>query len=142
MSAAQAATTRSEESKRFLMFLLTGGLAAAVNWSSRIAYNLWMPFSAAIVLAYLTGMVTAFVLAKLFVFKRSTQSTSKSLFFFTLVNVLAVAQTWLVSMGLSYYMLPRLGIVWHAKEIAHLVGVAVPVFSSYIGHKKWSFKEG
>lgn len=38
-------------------------------------------------------------------------------------------------------MLPRLGIVWHAKEIAHLVGVAVPVFSSYIGHKKWSFKE-
>ncbi|KVE42393.1 GtrA family protein [Burkholderia sp. BDU5] len=141
MSAAQATTTRTEESKRFLMFLLTGGLAAAVNWSSRIVYNLWVPFSMAIVLAYLTGMVTAFVLARLFVFKRSTQSTGKSVFFFTLVNVLAVAQTWLVSMGLSYYALPRLGVAWHAKEIAHLVGVAVPVFSSYIGHKKWSFRE-
>jgi len=25
-------------------------------------------------------------------------------------------------------------------EIAHAVGVAVPVFTSYLGHKHWSFK--
>lgn len=129
-------------SRRFVLFLATGGFAAAVNWGSRIAYNVWFPYSTAIILAYITGMITAFVLAKLFVFTESTQSAGKSVFFFTVVNLVAVAQTWLVSMGLAYYVFPRLGIVSHVRELAHLVGVAVPVFTSYVGHKRWSFKEG
>ena len=129
-------------SKRFLLFLLTGGFAAAVNWGSRIFYNLWMPYSAAIVVAYVTGMITAFVLAKLFVFTQSRQSTARSVFFFTLVNLVAVAQTWAVSIGLAYYVFPWIGMRWHARDLAHLVGVAVPVFTSYIGHKKLSFREG
>jgi putative flippase GtrA len=127
-------------SKNFLMFLLTGGFAAAVNWSSRILFNLWMPYSAAIVVAYIAGMITAFVLAKMFVFTESKQSTHRSAFFFTLVNLVAVAQTWTVSVGLAYYVFPKLGVTWHDRDIAHLVGVVVPVFSSYIGHKKLSFK--
>ena len=57
------------KSRQFVMFLITGGLAAAVNFGSRILYNQWMGFSAAIVLAYITGMVTAFVLARIFVFQ-------------------------------------------------------------------------
>jgi putative flippase GtrA len=127
-------------SKQFLLFLLTGGFAAAVNWGSRILYNHWMPFSSAIVVAYVTGMITAFVLAKLFVFTESTQSTHRSVFFFTVVNLVAVAQTWAVSVGLAYYLFPRLGMNWHDRDIAHLVGVVVPVFSSYVGHKKFSFR--
>ncbi|WP_250490206.1 GtrA family protein [Caballeronia sp. INML2] len=127
-------------SREFLVFLLTGGFAAAVNWGSRIVYNLWMPYSPAIVVAYITGMITAFVLAKLFVFKSSTQSTGRSVFFFTLVNFVAVLQTWTVSVGIAYYLFPRIGMNWHDRDIAHLVGVAVPVFTSYIGHKRWTFK--
>jgi putative flippase GtrA len=127
-------------SKDFLLFLLTGGFAAAVNWSSRIVYNIWLPYSAAIVVAYITGMITAFVLAKLFVFTKSTQSTAHSAFFFTLVNLVAVVQTWAASVGLAYYVFPRIGFTWHVRDIAHAVGVAVPVFTSYLGHKKWSFK--
>lgn len=128
------------KSRQFLLFLFTGGLAAAVNFGSRFVYNQWVGFSAAIVLAYLTGMLTAFVLARLFVFTQSTQSTSRSILFFVLVNVVAVAQTWGISMGLVYWVLPAMGVVKWAHEIAHAVGVAVPVFSSYVGHKRWSFK--
>jgi putative flippase GtrA len=128
-------------SREFLVFLLTGGFAAAVNWGSRIVYNIWMPYSAAIVVAYITGMITAYILARLFVFKQSTQSTSKSVMFFVLVNLVAVLQTWAVSVGLAYYVFPHLGMTWHDRDIAHLVGVAVPVFTSYIGHKKWSFRD-
>lgn len=127
-------------SKNFLMFLLTGGFAAAVNWGSRIVYNRWMPYSAAIVVAYITGMITAFVLAKMFVFTQSKQSTHRSAFFFTLVNLVAVVQTWAVSVGLAYYVFPKVGMTWHQRDIAHLVGVVVPVFTSYIGHKKFSFR--
>jgi putative flippase GtrA len=131
---------RSFMSRQFVVFLVTGGTAAAVNFGSRIVYNQWMPFSGAVILAYLTGMVTAFVLAKMFVFKESTQSTRRAVLFFTLVNVVAVLQTWLISMGLAFYLLPALGVTHFVNEIAHAVGVAVPVFTSYIGHKRWSFR--
>jgi putative flippase GtrA len=140
MTRAHAFVKHTFVSKDFLMFLLTGGFAAAVNWGSRIVYNIWMPYSAAIVVAYVMGMITAFVLAKLFVFTKSTQSTGRSVFFFTLVNLVAVVQTWVVSVGLAYYVFPRVGMTWHVRDVAHAVGVAVPVFTSYVGHKKWSFK--
>ncbi|MDD2051568.1 GtrA family protein [Pseudomonas putida] len=127
-------------SRQFLVFLLTGGTAAAVNFGSRIIYSNWMDFSTAVILAYLTGMFTAFVLARIFVFKDSQQSLHHSMMFFVLVNAVAVLQTWAISMGLLYYVLPMLGVTLFAPEIAHAVGVAVPVFTSYIGHKRWSFR--
>ena len=131
---------RAFASKQFLMFLLTGGTAAAVNFGSRILFNRWMDYSSAIILAYLVGMLTAFVLARLFVFKASTQNWQRSALIFTLVNVVAVAQTWGISMGLAYYVLPQMGVTAFAPEIAHAAGVAFPVFTSYLGHKHWSFK--
>ena len=127
-------------SRQFLVFLLTGGTAAAGNFGSRIIYSNWMDFSTAVILAYLTGMFTAFVLARIFVFKDSQQSLHHSMMFFVLVNAVAVLQTWAISMGLLYYVLPMLGVTLFAPEIAHAVGVAVPVFTSYIGHKRWSFR--
>lgn len=127
-------------SRQFLAFLLTGGTAAAVNFCSRLLYSLWFDFSTAVILAYITGMITAFVLAKLFVFTESSQSTHRSAFFFILVNLVAVAQTWLISLGLAHYVFPAMGITLFANEIAHAVGIIVPVFTSYLGHKRWSFK--
>jgi len=127
-------------SRQFFMFLLTGGLAAAVNFGSRIVYNIWLDFSSSVILAYITGMVTAFVLAKMFVFKESQQPVHHSAAFFILVNLVAVLQTWGISMALAYYLLPQLGVTLFVHEIAHAVGVAVPVFTSYIGHKRWSFR--
>lgn len=129
-------------SKQFVGFLLTGGTAAAVNFGSRILLNRWMDYSAAIVVAYLIGMATAFVLARLFVFKQSTQALHRSAGFFVLINVFAIFQTWLVSIILARHLLPALGVNRFVPEIAHAIGVMVPVFSSYLGHKRWSFRQG
>lgn len=126
-------------SRQFVAFLVTGGLAALANFGARIVLNQWMPFSWAVVLAYGVGMVTAFVLARAFVFTDSRQQTHKSMLFFVLVNLVAVAQTWAVSMLLAHWLLPALGVDRFAPEIAHAVGVVVPVFTSYLGHKRWSF---
>jgi putative flippase GtrA len=127
-------------SREFVNFLATGAAAAAVNFGTRIVFNRWMSFSLAVVLAYLAGMVTAFVLAKLFVFRQSAQPLHRSVAFFVLVNLAALLQTWLVSMGLAYYLLPALGVEKGGPEIAHGVGVMVPAFTSYLGHKRWSFR--
>jgi len=125
---------------KFLMFLITGGIAALVNFGSRVIYNIFVNFSYAVILAYLTGMVTAFILVKKYVFNQSIQKLHKSIMFFSLVNIAAVAQTWLISMSLAYYLLPHFGIVDYVLEISHAVGIAVPVFTSYLGHKYFSFK--
>lgn len=131
---------RQFKSKQFIIFLIAGGIAASVNFFSRIIYSNWVDFSTAIVLAYITGMVTAFILAKAFVFKASKKALHHSAIYFVLVNLVAVAQTWLISMGLYYYLLPMVGVVSFSQDIAHAVGVVVPVFTSYLGHKHFSFK--
>jgi len=128
-------------SRQFVIFLVTGGVAAAVNFGSRILYNQWVNFSVAVVLAYLTGMVTAFVLARYFVFTESNQSMQRSALWFVVVNIVAVMQTWVISMLLAYYVLPRMDLTQFIPEIAHAVGVVVPVFTSYLGHKRFSFKQ-
>jgi putative flippase GtrA len=127
-------------SKQFVLFLFTGGIAAIANFSSRILYNLWMNYSVAIVLAYLTGMATAFILAKVFVFKEGRQNITRSAWIFSLVNLTAVVQTWGISLLLVHYLLPWLGMKQFVHEMAHAVGIIIPVFTSYVGHKRWSFR--
>ncbi|HDZ10215.1 GtrA family protein [Pseudohongiella sp.] len=127
-------------SRQFIAFLLTGGTAALVNFITRIIYNNWMGFSSAVVLAYITGMVTAYILARIFVFKTSTQTLQRSMILFALVNLLAIIQTWAVSLMMAYAVLPALGVTQFTLEIAHAVGIVVPVFTSFLGHKYWSFR--
>ena len=128
-------------SRQFLVFLLTGGIAAIVNFGSRIWYSQWLDFSPAVVVAYITGMITAFILAKVFVFSGSSQTIHRSAVIFALINLIAVLQTWLVSIGLANFVLPWVGVSRFSHEIAHAVGIAIPVFTSYLGHKHWSFRQ-
>jgi putative flippase GtrA len=127
-------------SRQFLLFLLTGGAAAAVNFCSRIFYSHWWGFSAAVVMAYCTGMIVAFVLARLFVFAPEQNNTARSAIIFVLVNVVGALQTWLVSVGLAFYLFPALNFTWRVEACAHFLGVLFPVFTSYLGHKHWSFR--
>ena len=127
-------------SRQFVIFLMTGGTAAVVNFCARIIYNQWLGFSVSVLLAYLTGMVTAFLLARLFVFKTSTQTIYRSIFFFSVVNLLALIQTWAASMLMAFYILPAFSVTQFAPEIAHATGIIIPVFTSYLGHKYWSFR--
>ncbi len=128
-------------SKQFVAFLCTGGVAALVNFLSRIIYSEWFSFSAAIIIAYVTGMITAFILAKIFVFKKATQTFQRSIFFFCLVNLASIAQTLIISLILANYLLPFFHVIHFKLEIAHAAGVVVPALTSYIGHKRWSFRE-
>jgi putative flippase GtrA len=127
-------------SRQFFSFLFVGGIAAVINFFSRILYNHFVGFPSAVAIAYLTGMSTAFVLAKIFVFQTSSHSTFRSAVFFSIVNFFSFAQTWIVSMLLVYRIFPELGVVAHAKEIATFIGIVFPVFGSFIAHKYISFK--
>ena len=132
---------RTFTSRQFLSFLLVGGFAAFVNWLSRFFLSGFMPFSAAIVLAYLIGMTTAFALSRVMVFDRSGRSARSDFLRFAVVNVFAIFQVWLISVALAHWLMPWVGFSWHAEEVAHAVGVAAPVVTSYFGHRHFTFRK-
>ncbi len=123
-----------------LRFLLAGGVAALVNVLSRLLYSQAVTYTVAVVAAYLTGMATAYVLNRLLVFGPGDRGVPGEMLAFALVNLLAVVQTLVISLALAYYVLPAVGVVEHAETLAHVVGVIVPVFTSFVGHKYWTFR--
>lgn len=133
-------TPAHDERKRFLIFLLTGGLAACVNVLVRLLLSNFMSFQVAVVVAYLIAMVTAYALSRRFVFETSGRSVGEELTKFALVNLVAIVQVWLITMALNYYLLPAIGWTFYPELTAHMVGVASPVFTSYFGHKYFSFR--
>ena len=128
------------KSKQFISFLFAGGIAALVNFGSRFFYNEFFSFGNAVILAYITGMITAFLLTKLFVFDKSAHSTKKEFFYFTLVNIVAIIQTYIISVGFAMYLFPMMGFEFYPEAVAHAMGVVFPVFTSFIGHKYLSFR--
>jgi putative flippase GtrA len=125
---------------RFFKFLAVGGFSAAVNFFSRIAFSHYMRYSVAIVFAYLLGMVTAFVLNRLLVFRHTSNPLLVQASWFIVVNAIALLQTLGISLILVRWGLPWVGWNWQPELVAHAVGVTVPVVTSYFGHKRFSFR--
>lgn len=125
----------------FIRFLSIGGIAAAVNFFSRILLSEWLVFKIAVIVAYMIGMVVAFILFRVFVFKASKHGIKKEAYYFVMVNLLAIVQVWLISVGLAEYLFPAIEFSFYREEIAHLVGISVPAITSYYGHKYWSFAQ-
>lgn len=125
--------------KQFAAFLVTGSIAAAVNFFSRIAYSLVLPFYVSVAVAYLTGMVASYFLMMRYVFSGHETPLGKSVTTFIAINLISLLQNWLVTMAMEYYVLPTVGIVRYSTYIASIVGIAFPIIWSFIGYKKFSF---
>lgn len=126
-------------SARFAKFILIGGFAAIVNFFSRILFSHWLSYPAAISLAFLMGITTAFVMNRRYVFRDATNPLHHQVLWFTAINFAALLQTLAVSLLLADYLLPYFHVSWHAQTLAHAVGISVPIFTSYLGHKHFSF---
>lgn len=127
-------------SRQFLAFLAVSGLAAAANVGSRVAFDLAMPYTAAIVCAFCVGISVAFVLNKLLVFRQATRPVPQQMFWFLLINLTALLQTLCVSLLLVHWVFPLLGFDTHAETVAHGIGVAIPAVTSFFGHRYFSFR--
>lgn len=125
----------------FFQFLMVGGLAAGVNFVTRIGFSEFFSYRIAIILAYLIGMITAFALSKHYVFEQSGRPFKDELRDFTIVNIFAVIQVWLISVGLAEYLFPFISFTFYPEEVAHLIGLAIPAITSYFGHKYFSFRK-
>jgi putative flippase GtrA len=131
--------SRSDLSE-FSAFVVTGGVAAMVNIATRWLFEWVVSYEAAIAMAYLCGMVTAFLLARLFVFKAANGSMHGQFTRFALVNAVALVQVMLVSVALVRLVFPAIGFSWQAETVGHVIGVLSPVVTSYLMHKHFSFR--
>jgi putative flippase GtrA len=129
----------AEHARQFTLFLASGGIAAACNWGSRFFFSKFMPFEAAVTVAYLVGMAVAFTLMRM-VFAGTGRAVVPQVGRFALVNVAAFAQTFIVSVAMVRWILPALGVDEHREAIGHFFGVATPAISSYFGHRFFTFK--
>jgi len=123
-----------------LRFLALGGLAAAVNLVMRALLQPLLGFELAVAVAYICGMIVAYVLFRAFVFGASSRSIASEAWRFTIVNLVSMALVWVISVGLARIVFPALAFTWHADDIAHVAGLLSPALTSWIGHRRYTFR--
>jgi putative flippase GtrA len=124
----------------FVKFLVVGGVSAALNALSRMGFSLVFSLEIAVCLAYGVGMVCAYGLSRIFVFEQSGRSVRSEFVRFAIVNVFALLVVLGVTMFLARVAFPFIGFTWHAETVAHIAGILAPVFTSYLGHKHFTFQ--
>ncbi|MCY4495490.1 MAG: GtrA family protein [Acidimicrobiaceae bacterium] len=125
---------------QFMRFLVAGGIAAGANFGSRFVFSIFFTYGVAVFFAYLVGMLVAFLLMRGHVFNASQGPLAPQVIKFVGVNLVAVLQTLAISLLLARLVLPSVGIEDQAETLGHLVGVLVPVVTSYFGHKFLTFR--
>jgi len=126
--------------RKFFLFLVTSSTSAVFNFSSRIVFNQWFSYSISIILAYGVGIFIAYVLARRYVFNKTKSTVRRSAFKFFLVNIVGMFQTWIISVTLAFRVFPYYGVVIYVPEISHVIALSSLAFTSYLGHKYYSFK--
>jgi len=127
--------------REVLRFLVAGTAAAGVNWAAGMALARAMPFEAAIVLAYLIGMASGFTLYKLFVFPPTSRPLAAQVQDFVAVNLGGIVLVWVVAVALRRWIMPDMlfGLV-PGGPIAHGLAIGVSCVTSYIGHRRVTFR--
>jgi putative flippase GtrA len=124
-----------------LRFLVAGGIAALINVIARILFSQVLSYGVAIVLAYLCGMVVAFLLNRYVVFSSaSSGAVGRQSLRFAIVNAVSLVQVWIIGEGLVRVVMPQAGWHWHPQTTAHCIAVATPALVSYFAHKYFSFR--
>lgn len=128
------------EGRKFLRFVVSGALAAAVTYTSRFGWSMLMPFEAAVVAAHASGMGVAFVLMRQWAFQAQGRPWRAQVPAFLLVNAVAVLVTLVVGSLLARWVLPALGLRGSVEALAHAGGIAVSLVTSWLGHRHGSFR--
>jgi putative flippase GtrA len=124
---------------RFVRFLFAAGSSVPVNILVRIGLSRVLPYEAAVVLAHLAGMAVAFTTTKLLVFEPSGRAVGGEMARFALVNMVSLAQTWIIAVGLVRFVFPATGMTYAPELIGHVTGLATTAVTSFLLHRHFSF---
>lgn len=120
-------------------FVVSGAAAAGVNLLARLGFSSWLPYPAAVALAYVVAMGVAFVAYRQWVWPASPLSARRQAAGFLMVNLagglLVVA---LASVGRA----GAASLAWRgegADTTAHALALALAAVFNYLAHRRFSF---
>jgi len=125
---------------QFIKFLFCGFIAALINWTSRLFLNdfLYINFTLSIIFAHVLGMIAAFFLFKILVF-RSNKDILKSLFSFISVNIFSLILIFLMTIFfMSILSFSDIDILF-IKGASHALAICLTSITSYVLHKKFTY---
>jgi putative flippase GtrA len=131
-------------SAQFLRFLLVNTFAAFVNITTRLIASLVIFDGWAVLAGFSAGLATSYLLCRGFVFRTVRRSSMTEILRFTGINLLALLLTWLVyHLTLQWLVAARLGTATNQllRTSAHTLGVAAPVFFSFVAQKTFTFRQ-
>ncbi len=124
-----------------MKFLIAGGLATAINWLVRFPLSIVLPFSAAVAVAYMIGMIVGFVLYSRWVFPRTTIPLTNQIGRFIAVNI-AGGLAVVILAPLLAHALEAGGLdQGMAQAIGHGLAIAIGAVINYFGHKLITFAD-
>lgn len=123
----------------FARFLVAGGLAALANFASRLLLQPYAGFKVAVVLAYLVGFTTAFLLNRAFVFPKSGKPMRVEIAWFFLFNLLAFPVVVVSAILLRDFVFVRFLPHALAETVAHGVAILIPVAFNFAAHRLVTF---
>ena len=140
MRNALARLARRFLSAQFVKFLIAGGLAALLNWSARFLFSTWFSYGWAVLLAYLIGLSSGYVLNAWLVFPKSGQTRRREIAYFVGVNLMSLPLVWGLSVGLGDFLFPTIMDRSLAQALGNGIGILSPVALSFVLHRKLTFR--
>lgn len=131
-------------SAQFLRFVLANSFAAGVNILTRFLGSLVMLDAWAVVAGFCAGLSTSYLLCRVFVFQAVSRASMAEVLRFTVINLLALALTWLVyQLSLQWLVSAQIGSATNPtlRTSAHALGVAAPVLFSFVAQKTFTFRQ-
>ena len=120
------------------LFIFCGGIAASINFFSRILLSFYINLTLSVFFAYILGMLAAYFLFKKFVFLNNKKSKKSSPLIFIVVNCIAVLQIYLMTVLINYVAQSYTG--YSNVTIAHGIAILTSVFLSFYLHKNYTYK--
>ncbi len=125
-------------SKQFLGFVAVGGTAALLHWLARILMSEWLSFPVAVCLAYVLGMLVAFVLNKQFIFVRSSRPIRLQIRDFVLINLAFAPVVWVSAVSLNHFF-EQVSWSFYPEALAHGIAIALPMLATFLIYKFFTF---
>lgn len=141
LHASPSARPAAVDVREFIRFVVTGVVATVGNLGTVWLVRDTLPFQAAVLVGIGVGFCISFIVGKLFAFRsRSWGRARGELARFLAVYATGVAVNWTVSMLLGLYVLP--GVLGRdaAEMLAAFVGAGTMTFTSYFGHRFFTYR--
>jgi putative flippase GtrA len=131
-------------SRQFVVFLISGGICAAVNFFGRFLFRPFTSYVVSVVLGFVLGTILSFILNRMITFRATDQRAAPQVVKFLVMTLgcLVLAAAIVRALSGLYFMLHVAFITPKQMEsLAHLIAIAICTVYNFLAMKYFSFRK-